>query len=238
MFKIAIVEDSKEEQNRLLKNLERYGVENQQNFVFSLFEDGLAFLKDCEAFDIVFMDIMLPGITGMEAAQRLREYDKRMVIIFVTTIAQFAVKGYEVEALDYIIKPVGYERLTMKLQKAIKIIEANKGNELTINDARGIIKCSTKDILFVEVQGHKLKYHTMENVYVEYGSLTELEKVLNIYNFVRCNSCYLVNLQYIKRVINKDLTILLTNGEKLKISQPRRKLFISELTNWLGQGKK
>ncbi|MBP5373052.1 MAG: response regulator transcription factor [Clostridia bacterium] len=238
MIKIAIVEDNKKEQQRLLSNLERYGVDNHLNLRFFLYGDAITFLEERGIFDIVFMDIMLPNMTGMEAAQRLREYDKQVVLIFVTTMAQFAIKGYEVEALDYIIKPVKYDRLTMKLQKAIKVIQSNEGGELTINDPSGIVKCSTAEVMYVEVHGHKLKYHTTEKIYEEYRSLTELEKVLKVYDFMRCNACFLVNPQFIKKVNGKELTVLLFNGEELRISQPRRKSFIGELTNWLGQGKK
>lgn len=238
MIEVAIVEDSQEEQQRLLQHLKRYAEDCKKAFQFSVYSDALSFLEEGKTFDIVFMDIMMPHITGMEAAMKLREYDKRAVLIFVTTMAQFAIKGYEVDALDYIVKPVSFERLTMKLRKAVEIIEANEGGKIIINHAGGLVKCPTGDILYVEVSGHKLEYHTVENVYVEYGSMRKLEETLSAYDFMRCNACYLVNPKHITQVRNRDLTILMSNGEVLKISQPRRKSFISELTDWLGQGNR
>lgn len=135
MIQIAIAEDSIEEQQRLLTNLKRYVDENKMMFQFSVYDNALTFLEERKAFDIVFMDIIMPHITGMEAAMRLRQYDERVVLIFVTTTAQFAAKGYEVDALDYILKPVSYERLTMKLRKAIEVVESDEGSVVIINDA-------------------------------------------------------------------------------------------------------
>ena len=183
------------------------------------------------------MDIMLPNLTGMEAAARMRKHNNTTVLIFVTSMVQFAIKSYEVDALDYIVKPVTYERLTMKLQKAIKVFEANSGGTVVISNAQELIKCSTHDILYIEVHGHKLCYHTINGSFSEYGSLNDLEKILNAYDFMRCNACYLVNPKYIKKVNNKELLVVLSNDETLKISQTKRKGFINQLTNWFGQGK-
>lgn len=237
MIKIAIVEDDLTEQQRLLKHLEHYAKDRNEPFQFFLYNNAFDFLSAAESFDIAFLDIMLPHLTGMEAAVKLRRYNSRMIIIFVTTMAQFAIKSYEVDALDYIIKPVTYERLTLKLQKAIRIIQSNSGGTLTVNDPRGMVTCYTNDILYVEVRGHKLTYHTADHLLSEYGSLSDLEKVLKTYDFMRCNACYLVNPKHIRQVNSKELTVLLSNGEALKISQPRRKGFIHEFTNYLGQGK-
>jgi len=237
MIDIAIVEDDREEQQRLVRNLQRYALENQQSFSFSLYESALDFLEAKKPFDIVFMDIMLPGLNGMEAAMELRKRSSRTVLIFVTTMVQFAIKSYEVDALDYIVKPVTYERLTMKLKKAIRVMESTAGGTIVINDPGGMVRQSTKDLLYVEVHGHKLAYHTVDGVYTEYGTLGDLEKILHAYDFMRCNACFLVNPHHIRQVNNKELLAILSNGEELKISQSRRKSFISELTNWLGQGK-
>lgn len=237
MIEIAIVEDDQQEQQRLLFYLKRYAEEHQQSFLFSLFNNAFDFLEAKKSFDIVFMDIMMPNMTGMEAAEKLRAHNSRTVIIFVTTMVQFAIKSYEVDALDYIVKPVSYERLTMKLQKAIRVFESNEGGTIMVTDPRGTFKLATNDILYVEVSGHKLLFHTFQDTCTEYGSLSELETLLSAYGFMRCNACYLVNPQHIKQVNTKNLLVILANGDQLKISQTRRKAFISALTNWLGQGK-
>ncbi len=237
MIEIAIVDDDAMERQRLLDYLKQYAQEHQRTFQFSLFDNAFDFLEAKKSFDIAFLDIMLPNMTGMDAAVKLRSYNSHTVIIFVTTMVQFAIKSYEVDALDYIVKPVSYERLTMKLQKAIKVIESNEGGTIMVDDPRGITKLATRDIRYVEVTGHKLVFHTTQGNYTEYGSLSELEMILRAYDFMRCNACYLVNPQHIKQLNTKDLLVILSNDEPLKISQTKRKSFISELTNWLGQRK-
>lgn len=237
MIEIAIVEDDSQEQQRLLRYLKRYAEEHQQSFLFSVFNNALDFLESKKSFDIAFLDIMMPVMTGMEAAEKLRSYNQHTVIIFVTTMVQFAIKSYEVDALDYIVKPVSYKRLTMKLHKAIQVFESSEGGTIMVEDPRGTTKLATNDILYVEVTGHKLVFHTLQDTYTEYGSLSELQTVLSTYSFMRCNACYLVNPQHIKQLNSKNLLVILSNDEQLKISQTRRKAFVSELTNWLGQGK-
>ena len=117
MVNIAIVEDNENEANRLLEYLDRYAAENNELFSYRYYPEANAFLEERErTFDIVFMDIMLPGINGMEAAQRLRKSNSRTVLIFVTNMTSYAIKSYEVDALDYI-----------KLRKALQIVNANEG---------------------------------------------------------------------------------------------------------------
>ena len=109
MLRCAIVEDSPRELEHLKECLARYSAERDIPLETTAFGDAASFLEHYRAdYDIVFMDIELPGINGMEAAHRLREIDRQVILIFVTNMAQFAVKGYEVDALDYIIKPAQY----------------------------------------------------------------------------------------------------------------------------------
>lgn len=237
MIKIAIVEDEDSEAETLLRCLGTYEKEIGEKFSFTRFYDAVSFLGTDVSFDIVFLDIMLPGMTGMDAAAKLREKDRKVVIIFVTTLAQFAVKGYEVDALDYIIKPVSYDRLTLKMQKAVGTVRSNAARPIVINSTDGVMKITSDNVIYVEVRGHKLLWHTRRGVFGEYASLSSVEKVLKEHSFMRCNSCYLVNPKFIERVNGSELTVILINGEELKISQPRRKQFITELTNWLGQGR-
>lgn len=236
MIKIAIVEDGDEEANLLLSYLEQFAQERGETFLYKRFKDAADFLEEKGSYDIIFLDIMLPNITGMEAAERLRRYNTRSVIIFVTSMAQFAVRGYEVDALDYIVKPVTYSRLTFKLRRALDVINANQDKMVVVSNPDGIAQISTGDIYYIEVSGHKLSFHTSRGVLTEHGSLGSLEEQLQDSNFMRCNSCYLLNPKYIADV--RGMTVTMQDGTELKISQPKRKKFINDLTNWLGQGKR
>ncbi len=236
MVNIAIVEDSDEEAAALLDCLKRYESETGERFSYTRFPEANAFLEEKEkTFDIVFMDIMLPGVNGMEAAQRMRKANRQTVLIFVTNMTSYAIKSYEVDALDYIVKPLSYKRVVFKLRKALSIVSANEGKFLLIRDKQGPVQISSGDIYYIEIRKHKLTYHTARGEYAEIGSLKGLREELAPYNFSCCNACYLVNLKYIFRV--KGFFLTMQNGDELKISQPKRKEFMNDLANYLGQGK-
>lgn len=235
MIQIAIVEDEDKEAEALLGCLSRYERENGERLAVRRYRNAFDFFEDKESFEIVFMDIMLPNMNGMEAAQRMRKYDSRTILIFVTNMTQFAIKSYEVDALDYVLKPVSYERVTFKLKKAIKIIRSRGSRQITVKSENGYVRIGTDQIYYVEVRGHKLTYVTEQGAFNENGSMTKLEEELKQFNFMRCNACYLVNPQYIFSV--KGFRVVMQNGDELKISQPKHKSFMSELSNYLGQGK-
>lgn len=235
LIKVAIVEDNEQEAKNLLSCLKHFPLEQGDLFIFEIFNDTNRFLEEKQAFDIVFMDIILPNITGMEAAARLRRYNNQTVLIFVTSMAQYAIKSYEVDAFDYILKPVTFERVKLKLQKAIDSIHSKEGKILTINNSDGIAQIPSRQVQYIEVRGHVLSYHTEKGVLTEYGSLSALEKQLSPYDFMRCNACYLLNPNFIVSV--NGLTVCMANGDELKISQPKRKSFMDSFTNWLGQRK-
>lgn len=235
MIRVAIVEDNEIEANQLLYCLKTYEKEYKQVFDVSIFNNSKHFFERInEKYDMVFMDIKLPDMNGIKAAGVLRNYDKNVVIIFVTHMAQYAINGYEVNALDYIVKPVIYKELLLKIKKAIGIIKANQEMELLIVQKGNLLRISTKKLVYIEVSGHTLTYHMTDKIIKGRGSLSALEQSLKTHNFMRCNNCYLVNPRYIESV--KGFDIFMINGERLKISQPRKKIFMQELANWLGQG--
>ena len=183
------------------------------------------------SFDLVFMDIELPGLDGMEAARRLREVDRSVVLIFVTNMANFAVKGYEVDALDFIVKPVAYFPFSIKLDRAVKRLESRQERELLVPAEDGVVCLKCSEVTYIEVMQHRITYHTRDKSYAGYGSLKKIEPLLPEKAFVRCNSCYVVNLRYVRQV--KDFSVLV--GEDwLTISHARRKPFLSALNEYIG----
>ena len=232
MFKIAIVEDNQTAMAKLQGYLERYAQENNENFDIAAFGDALAFLDSYRRiYDMVFMDIELPFINGMEAAQRLREIDQQVVLIFVTNMAQFAVKGYEVDALDYLVKPVHYGDFELKLRRAVsRLKEAQEA--ILVQRQSGMVRLRIQEISYIEVRGHTLIFHTETGEIKGSGTLHDLENKLKNKGFLRCNKCYLVNQRHIAAV--QGYTLVMTQGEELQISRPRKKTFMSELAETMG----
>lgn len=235
MVNIAIVEDEMSAAKMLRHILDTYAKEHGQTFAIKHYGNAELFLTDAKrTHDIVFLDIELSGMTGMDAAFKLREADKHAIIIFVTNMAQYAVKGYEVDALYYIIKPISYQSVAYKLQKALALLSANDGTQIVLQQPGGIVRLSTQNLMYVEIIGHKLLYHTDADTFTAYGSLTEAEKQLKDAGFFRCHNCYLVNAKYIAAV--EGHAINLHDGTQIQISHPRKKQFMIDLMNWLGEG--
>lgn len=236
MFKICIVEDDLKTANTLkeiVSNafLERGFETDIDNFYNA--EDLLA-LNNID-YDIIFMDIELPKMNGMEAAKCLRDKGNESLVIFVTNLAQFAVNGYSVNAFDFIVKPLNACEFKLKIDRIIKALNLNKDIKLVVNASRNQYVINSKDILYVEVDKHNITYHTLQGNVKSVDSMKNVISKLNSDSFALCNQCYYVNLRYVKCVLND---IVVVRNEKLLISKPKRKEFIEKLNKYLRNGIK
>lgn len=235
MIKIAVVEDDSAAAKLLVSYLDRFTREHDTAFEVSTYQDAVSFLDPYRpCFDVVFMDIELPHMNGMDAARRLRELDRQIVLVFVTNMAQYAVKGYEVDALDFIVKPVAYPDFVFKMKRVLNALMVSRERQIAIPLARkGVCRVSVSKLLYVEVANHKLRYHFADQILEAGGALSKVEHELRPWNFLRCNSCYLVNPQHIEWVHGYTVKV---GDDELQISHPKRKEFIKGLTEWLAKG--
>ena len=196
---------------------------------------GRAVIEKAETFhpDIVFMDIDMPGRNGIEASWALRERNQSIVLLFVTNLAQYAIAGYEVDALDYILKPINYFSFKLKIQKALETVRRVQGTLLTIASDHGQQLVRDSEILYIEVQGRNLIYHTLHGDLTATGTLKQIEAQLKPSGFYRCNYCYLVNLRHVGFLDGSEVTV---GQYKLQISRNRRKEFLQQLTQFYGRG--
>lgn len=234
MYHIAIVEDELEFSSQLQNYLEQYQKENDVEFKISVFQNGAGILKDYSPeYDAVFLDIEMPEVNGMEAAERIREMDEDVVIMFITNMAQYALFGYSVGALDFVMKPINYYTFSMKLRRVLKRVKKKEKEQHTIvlNLADGMKKLDTKQIYYVEIQNRLLHYHTTEGEYVVKGTMQSVEQMLADYPFAKCNHWYLVNLLHVKEV---KKNIVAVGSHELEISRRNKNAFMNALTEYLG----
>lgn len=231
MVKVAILEDELEYQKKMSEYFARFCQETGTAFHIDCFSDGNKFLsKYKDDYDIVFIDIQLENSDGFETAKALRELNGDVIILFVTSLAHFALKGYEVAAFDFIVKPLTYEIYTLKMSRVFDKLKGSKGM-IVINYAGGVMQLPLSDVKYVETNGHAVLFHTVSGVYKSYASMKNIEKQINSPTFFRCNSCYLVNLKYVRGVNDFDLII---EGGVLQISRSRKTKLIETLNRYLG----
>jgi DNA-binding LytR/AlgR family response regulator len=232
MVKVAIVEDDSSDAQLLSDYVKKYGQENGIDFSIKVFSQGEIFLIEYKTgFDIVYLDIEMPGIDGVKTAQKLRKIDEKVAIIFVTNLAHRAIDGYTVDALNYIVKPFSYADFVLKMN-VVKRRLAVSGNDLfTIQGARSITNVPLNEIFYVEVFGHYLTYHTARGDITARGTIKEAESSLFQYNFIRISNSHIVNLTKIEKLKGSTITI---NGAELVISRTYKRKFLeafSEIVN-------
>lgn len=227
-MKVALVEDDNQEAEIFIKFVKRYGAENSLALDVTHFRNAEDFLKACKqsCFSVVFMDIDLPGMGGLDAARNLRMQDDCAVLVFVTKMAQYAQKGYEVNALDFIVKPICYADFALKIKKAVNVARSREVKSVLVPVNSGFCRLPVDKLVYVEVMGHKLKYQLVDEEIEARGSLGEVEKKLEGCGFLRCNSCYLVNSRFVNKVRGNEVEV---GGYTLKISHPKRRAFVEAL---------
>jgi len=235
LIRVAIVDDERAAAKCLEKCLHRYEKEAETKFEISYYSSGDKFLSQyyAGAFQIIFMDVSMPGTDGFKTSHRLREVDNDVVLVFVTNLAQFAIKGYEVGALDYILKPVAYSSFKLKIKRALIAVRSEASLQFTVTNEEGLWSIRASDLCYIEVVDHSLIYHTKEADIKTAGSLKNEEKRLAGEPFFRCNYCYLVNLRWVTGVQGSTVTV---NGTELQISRNRKKEFMQRLTSFYMQG--
>lgn len=110
--------------------------------------------------DLILLDVEMPGMDGISLARRIRQDDKEVLLMFITNMAQYALHGYEVEAIDYVIKPLGYQEFALKMKKAMRYMGRHEKKQIMLQTTDGIQPVAIEDILYVEVIRHYLQYHT------------------------------------------------------------------------------
>lgn len=234
MKRFAIVEDDPKDASALLDHFAQY--QNETGLVYEAvwFADPVEFLeKYTSRFDVVFMDIDMKHMDGMRTSRKLREMDENIILVFVTNLKQYAVDGYEVNATDFIVKPVQYAQFRMKLKRILGVADRDVGVRLQLHTAKGEVVLAAQDIFYIEVFDETLIYHTRTGKIESPGTLSGAEKSLPAFSFFRCNRCYLINLRYVTAV--REGTVIV-GGDELQISRRRHHDLLAALNEYISGG--
>lgn len=232
MIRVAIVEDDAEVQGVLQEYVRRYTRQYGTEFEVTVFADGVDILEDYRAvYDIIFLDVEMKHLDGMTTAERIRQMDADVILIFITNMAQYAIRGYSVGALDYVLKPVPYFAFSQQLLKAVARLEKRAKHYLTVPVEGGLRRLDTASIYYLESEGHRVHFYTDEGDFSAPGTLKAFEEKLADCPFARCNSGYLVNLAQVRELRQSTVQV---GPCELQVSRPKRKAFLAALTDYIG----
>jgi DNA-binding LytR/AlgR family response regulator len=232
-LKIAICDDNSESRALIQSYLLRMLAKQIDSVEIFTFENSLSLLKDYPAdLDILFLDIVMDQLSGMECAHRLRQKDAKVNIVFVTNMPQFAIEGYKVHAFGYLLKPISYESFQLELWELIQQIFREKQQGLLVKDGGTTRRLKFGEILFVETNDRQLLLHTSSRAYPHKATMADLEKALMPYGFIRCHNAYLVNLAFVSAMTGTELE--LADGRRISVSRSKRSDCAQALARFIG----
>ena len=189
------------------------------------------FLRANEHFDIIFMDIIMPELDGMRAAEQLRKKQTDSLLIFITSSKRYVFDAYEVEAFQYLVKPVPDEKLQRVLERAVLKKAGREEDFLVIQQERSKKKIMLRDIYYIEIRGRIVDVHAAEGVFLFFLRMGALERALTEKGFSRCHKSFLVNLRYVS-VFNKQ-QVTLDNGGKIPVAKRRYDAFSTDVLTYM-----
>ena len=234
MINIAIIEDEETTSRELQSFVDEFFTTKNEAYSIKIFDNAETFINSFKpSYNLVLVDINLPGMNGMDAIKEIRKFDSSVMVIFITSLAQYAVKGYEVSAFDFIVKPVNYYNFSLKLNRAYLNLKNQINSSIVLNNKSSMKKMDISSIYYIETNDHKLIFHTVDGTYETYASLKDYIGVLSDHSFALCNQCYFVNLRYVQEVVDNYVTV---GNDRLLISRPRRGEFIKALNLYFSKG--
>jgi len=236
-MKILVIDDEEKDYRKLEEAVRQYASERGMEVSLSYYPSIASFpFSTLSDYDLLFLDIDLKSEkNGMDFAKEIRKANSNILIIFVTNMAQFALEGYEVDALDFIVKPLNAYSFRMKMEKAVKVLKTRmKKEEEVLLPISHEAKILSSRLYYVEVVNHDLYFHTQDGEFHARDTMKHVEELLEGLPFSRCNVCYLVNLDYVVGVEKNE--VVLKNGERLSMPRSRRNAFLSDLSRYLGGG--
>ncbi len=232
MIRIAVVDDDSISCRTMVNYLSRYRKERQEELTVSVFTDGKAFADGYRpVYDILLLDIQMTPMDGIEVARRVRDHDESVVIVFITSAPQYAINGYEVGALSYLLKPLPWFAFSQELDRSIAQVRRRVDLSILITEGARSTRIPLKDIVFIESVRHSSVIHTLDSSLTTNSTLKNLEGQLEQRGFFRSNSCYLVNLAHVTGMEDQDC--IMSTGQRLRVSRPRKKGFMTALTAYV-----
>ncbi|MDR2620420.1 MAG: LytTR family DNA-binding domain-containing protein [Propionibacteriaceae bacterium] len=238
MIRVGVVEDDERSKAEVLGHLARFERESagRERFTVTVFSDGSELVASYRLdFDILFLDIKMERLDGMSAARQIREVDSDVVIIFITNSPHYAINGYSVGALSYLLKPVTYTAFSGELKRSLTLVSKRERHTVMLSFENEKHRVDIADVCYLESYKHQITAHTLSRPYAAAGPLRALEEELGAHGFFRINSGYLVNLRHVTGI--RQSAVLLRGGRELQVSRARKQAFLVALADYIGDAR-
>lgn len=225
-MRVAVIDDEREVRENLAEYIRQFAEESDVKMDVSTFPSGDALLADYQqVWDILMFDIDMPGTNGMETAKQIREKDKNVTILFITNVAQYAIDGYGIDAVDYILKPINYYEFSMKFHRAVAKSAHSRERAIMVDTVEGTRRIRVNEISYIEVLAHYIYVHIPGREFKARGNMKEWEEELKPFGFSRVHKSYLVNMAKVENIQGKELTV---DSHTIPISRNYRDSFMQD----------
>lgn len=217
---MAIVEDETELHDYYGKMIEAWGKARNVRIAATFIENSEEYLFKYDRqniFDIIFLDVCMKDMNGMELAHEIRKFDRNVQIVFLTGKSEYVFEGYEIGAVRYLVKPVAEGDLEKALDVCLEKLESIREDYIAIKYHGENLRLSRSEIIFVKVDGHYLKMQTVDGAYEWKASLKEILSKLDSDRFVMANRSAVVNLEFVTKITREEC--ILENGEAIPVSR-------------------
>ena len=233
---IVICEDNIEELNIINEYIEQWSKNNNIKVKIDKYQSSESFLfewTDYNKYDIVFFDIKMKKVSGIELSNLVREKNKVVDIVFVTGMIEYALHGYKVSAMQYLLKPIKQDDIYSCLNKVLERIDSTDESSkfMIIKTPKKSMKLNYDEIYYFEMFSPNIVIHTIKEEIALRKKISEIEKELKSSSFIRCHRSYIVNLKYVKSISKK--TIILENEVNIPLSRNKYKEVNDYFINYL-----
>ena len=232
MIKFAICDDEPLMAQELAGHLADYMKENLITaYSVSSFSDGRALLDAIDRFDVIFLDIQMEQPDGMETAKLLRRRGDHSLLVFVTVLKELVFDAFQVEAYDYLLKPLDRARFKQTMERVLRSLDRKTAEDIVIQRGTGCEVVLLSDIVYCEVLGRKIYLHKHDGTVSDYyDKLEDLERRVDG-RFFKCHRSFLVNLDYVRGC--QDGQVLLFQGERIPASRLRERELTQALLRYM-----
>lgn len=216
MYQIAVCDDDIQMRRFLRSSIEESGID----CAIAEFSNGAELLRNYQGYEILFLDIDMPLVNGIEAAKRIRRKDRKVKIIYVTGYQDYMQRSFDVHPFSFLVKPIRKGMIVKQLQEALLYSrEAEKADTLRLETTEGTEEIAVPDIYYLEYQRRKLRLVMKQGECMIRGKISEFSEKLLPYGFATPHKSFVVNLYHVKSIRGYD--IFMMNGDQIPLSQKR-----------------